>query len=304
MKGTFQQSILPYPEKVAFYKEQFQTMTAKDMAEYYNVHPRSINTLCSKLGLKKTKEQRSAIVASGWNKKKGGKRFLHTKGTIVYRKNDAGKSIGWILNGVKWQTLHSYNWQQAGRELPKGSVLSFKDGNAENQSLDNLELKTRAQTAIDMYVKKTGKLPSDIAKKRKEGREERKKARLEAKALKIIEKEQRKKEKAERSAANQIEYRKNYRNKLKQITAQKREERQKMQAITIQRAKASKRDGAVEKQWQANREKSKKRLPVFESKPLDLSQKIKVYIPQKRMIVYMNPGEDREAIIKKYLKTA
>lgn len=40
--------------------------------------------------------------------------------------------------------VHRIVWQEAGREIPPGQVLIFKDGNKRNFALDNLELVTRA----------------------------------------------------------------------------------------------------------------------------------------------------------------
>jgi hypothetical protein len=40
--------------------------------------------------------------------------------------------------------VHHLVWQEAGREIPKGFALTFKDGNKRNFALDNLELVSRA----------------------------------------------------------------------------------------------------------------------------------------------------------------
>lgn len=41
--------------------------------------------------------------------------------------------------------VHHIVWQEAGREIPLGYALVFKDGNKRNFALDNLELVTRAE---------------------------------------------------------------------------------------------------------------------------------------------------------------
>ncbi len=41
--------------------------------------------------------------------------------------------------------VHHIVWREAGREIPKGHALIFRDGNNRNFSLDNLELITRAE---------------------------------------------------------------------------------------------------------------------------------------------------------------
>ena len=40
---------------------------------------------------------------------------------------------------------HHWVWQQAGREIPKGMVLCFKDGNKLNCDIDNLMVMTRSE---------------------------------------------------------------------------------------------------------------------------------------------------------------
>ena len=45
----------------------------------------------------------------------------------------------------KYVHKHRHVWQQAGREVPKGCVVTFKDGNKLNCDLDNLTLTTRRE---------------------------------------------------------------------------------------------------------------------------------------------------------------
>ena len=44
-----------------------------------------------------------------------------------------------------WQLVHHLNWQAAGREIPPGHMLVFKDGNRLNTHIENLELVTQAE---------------------------------------------------------------------------------------------------------------------------------------------------------------
>ena len=44
-----------------------------------------------------------------------------------------------------WFPVHHIVWFEAGRKIPPGHVLCFKDGNKRNFSLDNLELATKAE---------------------------------------------------------------------------------------------------------------------------------------------------------------
>lgn len=41
--------------------------------------------------------------------------------------------------------VHHLVWREAGREIPKGSVLAFRDGDKRNFAIDNLELVTRQE---------------------------------------------------------------------------------------------------------------------------------------------------------------
>lgn len=44
-----------------------------------------------------------------------------------------------------YKPVHHIVWEEAGREIPPGHVLSFKDGNKRNFAIENLELLTRKQ---------------------------------------------------------------------------------------------------------------------------------------------------------------
>ena len=44
-----------------------------------------------------------------------------------------------------YKAVHHIVWEEAGREIPPGHVLAFKDGNKRNFALENLELLTRKQ---------------------------------------------------------------------------------------------------------------------------------------------------------------
>ena len=44
-----------------------------------------------------------------------------------------------------YKPVHHIVWEEAGREIPPGHVLAFKDGNKRNFALENLELLTRKQ---------------------------------------------------------------------------------------------------------------------------------------------------------------
>jgi len=64
----------------------------------------------------------------------------------VDHKRRGGKQYKWIrISRNKWEMLHVHIWKKAGREIPNGMILSFKDGNPLNTVLSNLKLMTRKQ---------------------------------------------------------------------------------------------------------------------------------------------------------------
>lgn len=44
-----------------------------------------------------------------------------------------------------WRWIHHLVWEAAGREIPPGHALTFRDGDKRNAALDNLELLSRAE---------------------------------------------------------------------------------------------------------------------------------------------------------------
>lgn len=52
------------------------------------------------------------------------------------------------VDNAKWEMLHVYTWKQAGKKIPKGSVVVFKDGDTMNINIANLECITRKQLML------------------------------------------------------------------------------------------------------------------------------------------------------------
>ena len=70
-------------------------------------------------------------------------------GTISIRTNSTKKESYLhikIAEPNKWELLHRYVWIREHGPIPRGMNVAFKDGNAGNCTLDNLELITRAET--------------------------------------------------------------------------------------------------------------------------------------------------------------
>ena len=51
---------------------------------------------------------------------------------------------------IDYRLVHHLVWLAAGREIPPGHVLTFRDGDKRNFDLDNLELLTRKQLIVDI----------------------------------------------------------------------------------------------------------------------------------------------------------
>lgn len=49
---------------------------------------------------------------------------------------------------LEWKQLHILLWERAGRQIPEGHLLIFKDGNKENCTLENLMLISRAENGV------------------------------------------------------------------------------------------------------------------------------------------------------------
>lgn len=77
-------------------------------------------------------------------------------------KKNPNYKIKWIKIGegsLEWMPLHIYNWINSGNEIPKGYVLSFKNGDSINAQIDNLELITMTE---NMKRNSIRNLPQDL----------------------------------------------------------------------------------------------------------------------------------------------
>lgn len=57
-----------------------------------------------------------------------------------------------VAHPDQWMLLHHHVWKEAGRELPQGHCLTFKDGDIFNVALENLEVKTRTQIILENSI--------------------------------------------------------------------------------------------------------------------------------------------------------
>ena len=65
------------------------------------------------------------------------------------------------LSKGKWEQYHRVVWEQAHGPVPAGFIIRFKDGDTMNASLDNLEMVSRSQNAVDNRWK-VNKLPAEL----------------------------------------------------------------------------------------------------------------------------------------------
>ncbi len=74
------------------------------------------------------------------NKQKVGSISIRTYGVHEGQREYKIKMIKTGEGGHDWLPLHVYNWINAGNEIRKGYVISFKDGDSLNPVIENLEL--------------------------------------------------------------------------------------------------------------------------------------------------------------------
>jgi len=102
--------------------------------------------------------------------------YISDRGEYMYIKTKEGHTKDC------WMLLHRYVWEQAHGPVPKGMVITFKDGDSHNCSLDNLVLVTRpehgvinmkyggtvkGQTELNTAIRTAAKLSLKIQEKKK-----------------------------------------------------------------------------------------------------------------------------------------
>lgn len=197
-------------------------------------------------------------------------------GAISIR-NSKGKLSKWIKVNGEWQQLHRHNWLKSGRVIPKGYMVTFKDGDPLNCELSNLECINRNE-GLDRNKKSTTPSKRMAKRWRKVNDPEY------AKQLVLFEKQESKERTKEANKKRRAEAA-----KLERRIAKAMKQKQKIEAKkTIERVKVQK-----------ERQQEKR----FEMKPVDLSNLEPLRIDHKT-IVYLKPGQDKQAVIEKYLKRA
>jgi hypothetical protein len=233
-------------QRKAAYLKKAEYLTTRELAALYGLNEESagIYKRRFKTGYKAPKTSNSGGVAYLNGRRKHQRRKdANPVGTIVYHKKEAtGDSLAHVITETGRIRLHIHNWLKAGKTIPEGYILCYKDPTRWNRdAVDNLELRTRLQNILmhRKAVEQKVVFKTDLPKKP----------------------------------------RVRERGPYKPRPA-------KPKPIMIA-AKAS----------------PKKAERKYATRPLNLSQKIKVQL-DRRTWVYVTPGSDIEAIRQKYLKKA
>lgn len=160
--------------------ENYANMSSQDIADMLGKKVESVYNRANILGLKKSKEYitnwHKTHISEGFlrnSKKKGS--IPHNKGismsketyakcaptmfkkgtsppntnkegdgAVVLHKNNKWRCYNVRISLGKWIPLHRYVWEQVNGEIPKGYIVTFKDRDFRNCTIENLELMTRA----------------------------------------------------------------------------------------------------------------------------------------------------------------
>lgn len=280
------------------FRVDFQTMTHPQLAEKYGVTKRAVTWLCNKLGLErdkawinqKAKENRKPYHCAN---RKPPERKIAPDGTIKQRKCD-GRVYLMIVVNAKWEHLHRYNWLQAGNELPKGHRLTFLDGNTLNCEVSNLRTKRGYQRRDPLWGQRTLQKQQEAERRRQE-REAAKEQRQAEKARKAAEKQ------AKREAESRRRH--DERRRLqREASALRKAERVREREQESKRKESERKTRQIKRQWEEKSRRSSKREEAsrLPTKTVDYSQMQKVFIKEKRMWVYMRPGQTIEEVKRKY----
>lgn len=284
------------PEQEAFIKANCNSMPTRHIAKQLKLWPSSVRSYMQRNGLTVSKESMQQFRELSYykpghkNPNKGKKQYefmkpeaiaalkpnlfktgqipanaLHDH-AITIRKAKTGKFYKFIRTAPgKWLHLHLYNWQQAGKKVPAGYVVTMKDGNTLNPDISNLELISRAEN-----LARNSKEFKLLMKEKNIGVSNIKRATKIYKTLK--------KSKAKKETKLRIRQQEN---------ARENERKQQRLAIATQKN-------------EARRKKELEKKPKFNTRSIDYSQMTSIRIDAKTTI-YAKPGEDPEEVRKRYL---
>lgn len=157
------------PKRIEFTPEQLErirllypTTSDKQLADEMGCSTKPIRRAAKEMGITKCPEYMDSVNSGikkmiklskqgrlGGGTARGTKPFnTHPIGTEVEKKNggmvyrkvsDTGVRI------VDWRPVSHLVWEEVNGKVPKGCMISFKDGNVKNVDIDNLELLTRQE---------------------------------------------------------------------------------------------------------------------------------------------------------------
>jgi len=263
-------------------KKLYVDHTRQEIADIMGVSINSVRRMVSLMGLKKSKEALSKIYSrpNSGQFKPGNIPHNSVMSRKMSIRNDHGRLQKFIrLELGKWELLHRYLWKKAGFEIPKGYVLSFKDGNSLNCVLSNLELITMAENL--QRNRKDPVVRSETARRTHLFRidKEAEKAHLQAK---------KREEKQKKKAADKL-----------RKQALKDAERAKQEVL---REEARKKLAAEKERQRLEKMKARERaerLKPDKFRPVDLTGRIPLRIDSKTT-VYIRPDQDPNLVIQKY----
>lgn len=98
---------------------------------------------------------------ANWFKKGDTPHNLKEDGSVVSRAdNISGKTYKYIKTKDNvWELYHRVIWERSNGKIPERHVITFKDGNTENVSIDNLELMSMTE---NMYRNSVHDYPEEI----------------------------------------------------------------------------------------------------------------------------------------------
>src|SRR5687768_6662337 len=131
------------PEQVEAIRSRYPIEDTHKLADSLGLHFKQLNLKASAMGIKKTREYRSATNARVAKEapqayQKGQSQApMFPVGEI--KKMRKGYAIIKVAQPSSWMFLHHKIWIDANGPIPEGMYITFKDGNKENCTLENLD---------------------------------------------------------------------------------------------------------------------------------------------------------------------
>jgi hypothetical protein len=210
----------------------------------------------------------------------------HAEGKIVtWYDERMKKSYKWIRVNGKWMHLSLHNWIKAGKEIPARHLVVFKTADTLNCEVDNLECISRSENIIRNSKHRKPARDRSIEKSIKANLQQQK----------LLHRQQLQLQKLEAK---------------KELNQQKQIENYKRELLSL--SKVVKKPKAPVIRSSKIKEPEKKQMPYRVYKTLPAERRLHIgdftsLIPVRidhRTTVYVKPGADIQAIIKRYQKAS